>query len=76
VLTVVFAVLAVAAAAAAIILFIRLRRQGAAHRQLAREHDEFKARYQAVIDVEAEKARVLGALEVERAGVQADIAGA
>jgi hypothetical protein len=75
-LTVVFAVLAVAAAAAAIILFIRLRMQGAVHRQLAREHDEFKSRYQAVIDVEAEKARVLGALEAERAKVQADIAGA
>jgi hypothetical protein len=46
-LTVVFAVFAVAAAA--IILFIRLRRQGVAHRQLAREHDEFKSRYRAVL---------------------------
>jgi hypothetical protein len=75
-LTAVFAILAAAAAAAAIILFIRLRRQGVAHGQLAREHDEFKSRYQAVLDVEAEKARVLGVLEAERARVQADIVGA
>lgn len=75
-LTVVFAVLAVAAAAAAVILFTKLRKQTAEHQQLVHEHDEFKSRFQAVLDIEAEKARVLGDLETERANVRADIAGA
>lgn len=75
-LTAVFAVLAVAAAAAAVILFTRLGKQADLRRQLSLEHEEFKSRFQPVLDVEAEKARVLGALETERAQVRADIAGA
>ena len=73
-LAIVFAVLAAAVTVAAVILFTRLRKQIAAHQQLAREHDEFKSRFQAVLDVEAEKSRILGALETERAKVQTAIA--
>jgi hypothetical protein len=69
-----FAILATIAIAVSAILFVRLRKQVAAHQQLAREHEEFKSRYQVVLDVEAEKARVLQALEAERAGIQSQIA--
>jgi Domain of unknown function (DUF4041)/Meiotically up-regulated gene 113 len=75
-LTVVFAVLSILAVAVAAILFVRLQKQTAAHSQLSREYDEFKSRYQAVLDVEAEKARVLQSLESERARIQSEIAGA
>ena len=82
-LTVVFIVLAAIAIAAAAFFFIRLQKQVAAyrhldgtHQQLAREHEDFKDRYRAVLDVEAEKARVLQALESERAKIRADITGA
>jgi hypothetical protein len=82
-LTVVLSVLAATAVAAAALLFLRLRKQVDAHRQLdtdhqqlAREYEDFKDRYQAVLDVEAEKARVLQSLETERATIQADIASA
>lgn len=82
-LTVALGILAAIAVAAAAFLFLRLQKQAAAHRQLddahqqlAREHEDFKNRYRAVLDVEAEKARVLQTLESERAKIQADIAGA
>jgi chromosome segregation ATPase len=82
-LTVALGILAAIAVTAAAFLFLRLQKQIAAHRQLddshqqlAREHEEFKNRYRAVLDVEAEKARVLQTLESERATIQADIAGA
>jgi hypothetical protein len=73
-LTVFFAVLSAIAVAASVVLFLRLRKQIAAHQQLAREYEEFKSRYRVVLDVEAEKARVLQTLEAERAGIQSQIA--
>lgn len=82
-LTVALGILAAIAAAAAVFLFLRLQKQVAAHRQLddahqqlTREYEDFKNRYRAVLDVEAEKARVLQTLESERATIQADIADA
>lgn len=59
-LTVVIAVIAVAAVATAALLFIRLRKQTAERQQLAHEYDEFKNRYQSITDVEAERGRLEG----------------
>src|SRR5437588_1374026 len=73
-LTVVFAVLVVIAVAASAVLFARLRKQASAYQQLAREQEDFKTRYQAVLDVEAEKALVLQALEAERGVIKSQIA--
>ena len=82
-LTVLLVVLSAIALAAAAFLYIRLQRQAADHRQLnathqqlAREQEDFKTRYGAVLDVEVEKARVLQSFESERAKVQSDIANA
>jgi hypothetical protein len=73
--TIVFVILSVVVVAVAAVLFTRLQKEASAHRQLAHEHEEFKTRYRAVLDVEAEKARVLQTLEAERARIQSEIAG-
>jgi hypothetical protein len=59
-LTAVFVILAAVAVAASVVLFARLRKQAAAYEQLAREHEEFKSRYQPILNIEAEKARLEG----------------
>ncbi|MCA1567271.1 MAG: DUF4041 domain-containing protein [Acidobacteria bacterium] len=61
------------AVVAAAFLFTRLRSSEAAHKALVEDQNALKNRYQGVIDVEAEKQRVLGALELERTRLQIDI---
>jgi hypothetical protein len=64
--------LLVAAALALALLFRRLRKLDAEHRALTQEHAGMTERFRGVVDVEAEKRRVLGELEAERARMQAD----
>ena len=71
------------ASAVAVFLFVRLQKQASSyrqldltHQQLASDYENFKTRFQVVIDVEAEKQRVLQALEAERAQVKSETASA
>lgn len=80
-LTFAFFILAAIAIAVAAFLFMRLRKQLAAyrqlddtHQQLAREYEEFKDRYRAVTDVEAEARSRRAELEAERARLEGIIA--
>jgi flagellar motility protein MotE (MotC chaperone) len=65
--------LSLLAVAVAAFLFNRLRSLETKHRALSEDHAGLKTRYQGIIDVEAEKQRVLGALELERSRLQIDI---
>ena len=59
-LTLVFAALAVVAATAAVILFTRLQKQTAAHRQLVLEHDELPLSREVEPVIERRKQRAGG----------------
>lgn len=48
------------------LLFRRLKKLGAAHSQLSQEHAGLQDRFRPVIDIEAEKGRVLAEIEAER----------
>jgi hypothetical protein len=79
-LTTILIILLLTALAAVVVLLTQTRKQAAAyrqldstHQQLTREYDDFRNRYGAVIDVEAEKARVLNDLEMDRVKLQASI---
>src|SRR2546423_6821929 len=69
-LTATLLVLVFAALAALVLLFQRLRKLKAEHTLLSQQHDSLKDRFRPVIDAEAEKQRVLGELEQERARLQ------
>jgi hypothetical protein len=65
-----------AAVTVAVLLFTWLQKQAASyrqldstHQQLAREYQDFKTRFQVVIDAEAERQRVLDGLEGEKARI-------
>lgn len=61
------------ALAVLVVLFLKLRKSDAVRRLLAQERDALTARFRDVVDVEAEKQRVLGALETERTRLQSDM---
>jgi hypothetical protein len=55
------------------LLFMRLRAVSSEHRNLQQEHLSLQDRFRGILDAEAEKQRILGALELERSRLQADI---
>ncbi len=61
-----------AAAAAAIVLFLQRRRLAEEHRALAEAHAATLARFQGIVDVDAERQRVLQQLGAERARLLAE----
>lgn len=64
-----FILLALAVVAAAI-LFIRLRRATRGREELQAEQNRLVERFRGIVDVDAERARVLGVLEAERTAVR------
>jgi hypothetical protein len=66
----------VAAAAALFLLFRQLQKLRSVHQVLSQEHAGMTERFGGVVDAEAERRRVLGELESERARVRDDIARA
>jgi hypothetical protein len=57
-----------------ILLFLRMRRLNSEHLAISQENSGLKDRFQSVIDVDAEKQRVLGEIEAERARILTGIA--
>jgi hypothetical protein len=74
--TVLLGLLLVIAVVALVLLFRRLSKLGAEHTQLSQEHATLQERFRPVIDVEAEKGRVLAELGEERTRARAEIARA
>lgn len=64
------------AALATVLAFLRLRKLHAEHDALSRTHEELVDRFRAVVDVDAERRRVLGEIEEARAALQAESARA
>lgn len=62
-----------AAGSAALILFLQRRRLAEEHRQLALAHADTLARFRGVVDVDAERQRVLQQLGAERAQLLAEV---
>jgi hypothetical protein len=58
------------------LLVMRLRALSAAHRVLSSEHAALKQRFADIVDVDAEKKRILGEIDAARVNLQADVAQA
>lgn len=57
-------------------LLLRLRKLDAQQRDLTKAHMSLQDRFRGVLDAEAEKQRVIGAMEVDRTRIEADLARA